>query len=150
MTPTLEVADLAGPLKTTYLLDEAGPGVNRIVWDLRFDPPSATTQTLVGNVKRQIDPALLRADLTDEQKAVLKKALTDLDKWGTNFRRVSEIQRTVLSIIRPGGGFYGGGGMRSMGGQAAEPGTYAVKLTVGGKTYTGKVVVRLDPMQAGK
>ena len=40
--------------------------------------------------------------------------------------------------------------MRSMGGQAAEPGTYAVKLTVGGKTYTGKVVVRLDPMQTGK
>jgi len=150
LTPTLEVADFAGPLKTTYLLDEAGPGINRIVWDLRFDPPSATTQTLVGNVKRQIDPALLRADLTDEQKTALKKALTDLDKWGANFRRVSEIQRTVLSIIRPGGGFYGGGGMRSMGGQAAEPGTYAVKLTVGGKTYTGKVVVRLDPMQTGK
>ena len=85
---TLEVADLAGPLKTTYILDEAGPGINRVVWDLRFDPPSATTQTLVGNIKRQIDPALLRTDLGDEQKAALKKALADLDKWGTNFRKV--------------------------------------------------------------
>jgi hypothetical protein len=35
-----------------------------------------------------------------------------------------------------------------MGTQAAEPGTYAVRLTVGGKTYNGKVAVRLDPIQA--
>jgi hypothetical protein len=28
----------------------------------------------------------------------------------------------------------------------AEPGAYAVKLTVNGKTYTGKVAVRQDPM----
>ena len=34
-----------------------------------------------------------------------------------------------------------------MGGQAVEPGTYAVKLTAGGKVLTGKVTVRLDPIQ---
>jgi photosystem II stability/assembly factor-like uncharacterized protein len=149
-TDTLEVSDPAGTAKTTYLLDAAGPGINRIVWDLRFDPPAQTVQTLVSNIKRQIDPALLRADLGDEQKAALKQALADLDKWGTNFRKVAEIQRTVFSIIRPGGFYGGGGGMRGgMGGQAAEPGTYTVKLTVGGKTYTSKVTVRLDPIQAG-
>ncbi len=148
-TATLEISDLASPLKTTYIIDTAGPGINRIVWDLRFDPPAATTQTLVGNIKRQIDPALLRADLTDEQKASLKQALADLEKWGTNFRKVAEIQRNVFAVIRPGGGMFGGMGMRSgMGGQVAEAGTYAVKLTVGGKTYTGKVAVRLDPIQA--
>ena len=55
----------------------------------------------------------------------------------------------MFAIIRPGGGMYGGMGMRGgMGGQVAEPGTYAVKLTVGGKTYTSKVAVRLDPIQA--
>jgi hypothetical protein len=148
-TATLEIGDLASPLKTTYIIDAAGPGINRIVWDLRFDPPAATTQTLVGNIKRQIDPALLRADLTDEQKASLKQALADLEKWGTNFRKVAEIQRNVFAVIRPGGGMFGGMGMRGgMGGQVAEAGTYAVKLTVGGKTYTGKVAVRLDPIQA--
>jgi len=31
----------------------------------------------------------------------------------------------------------------------AEPGTYAVKLKVNGKTYTTKVTVRRDPMQEG-
>jgi hypothetical protein len=148
-TATLEISDPANPLKTTYILDDAGAGINRIVWDLRFDPPATTTQTLAGNLKRQIDPALLRADLTDDQKAALKKALTDLERWGTNFRKVVEIQRSVLAVIRPGGGMFGGGGMRGgQGGQMAEPGGYVVKLTVGGKTYTGKVAVRLDPIQA--
>jgi hypothetical protein len=36
-----------------------------------------------------------------------------------------------------------------MGGQAAEPGTYLIKLTVNGQSYTGKVDVRLDPIQTG-
>jgi photosystem II stability/assembly factor-like uncharacterized protein len=146
---TLEIADPAGTGKTTYMLDDAVPGINRIAWDLRFDPPSTTTQTLVNNIKRQIDQALLRTDVTDEQKAALKQAEADLDKWGTNFRKVSEIQRNVFSIIRPGFGMYFGR-MRGMGGQNAEPGTYAVKLTLGGKTYTTTVAVRADPMLAGK
>jgi hypothetical protein len=37
-----------------------------------------------------------------------------------------------------------------MGGQGAEPGVYVVKLTVGGKTYSGKVSVRPDPIQAAQ
>jgi hypothetical protein len=37
-----------------------------------------------------------------------------------------------------------------MGGQLAEPGVYVIKLTVGGKTYSGKVSVRLDPIQAAQ
>jgi len=148
---TLEIADPSSSLKTTYILDKAAPGIVRVGWDLRFDPPAATTQTLVGNIKRQIDPALLRTDLTDEQKASLKQALADLGTYGTNFRKVAEIQRSVFAILRPGGGFFGGGGMRGgMGGQVAEPGTYAVKLTVGGKTFTSKVAVRLDPLLSGK
>ncbi|MEN6560014.1 MAG: hypothetical protein ABFD52_04485 [Acidobacteriota bacterium] len=147
---TLEIADPAGALKTTFLLEGAGPGINRLAWDLRFDPTAATVQSLVLNIKRQIDTALLRAGLADEQKASLKQALADLDRWGTNFRKVAEIQRRVLAVILPGGGMYGGMGMRGMGGPQAEPGTYTVKLTVGGKAYAGKVAVRLDPMLEGK
>ena len=143
---TLEISDPAGTAKTTYILDDARAGINRVAWDLRFDPPPATATTMAGTLKKQIDTALLRTDLTAEQKAALQKAMADLDKYGTNFRKVSEIQRTVMPILRPGAGFYGS--MRGgMGGQQVEPGTYVVKLTAGGKTLTGKVVVRLDPIQ---
>jgi photosystem II stability/assembly factor-like uncharacterized protein len=146
---TMEIYDVSGgPVKTTIILDAAEPGVNRVAWDLRFDPPPATTETLVTNLKRQIDPALSRTDLSEEQKAALKKALADLDKWGTNFRKVSEIQRSVFDILGRSGMFAGSGRRGMSGGQTAEPGTYAIKLTAGGKTVSGKVAVRLDPMLA--
>ncbi len=147
---TLEIADPVSPsTKTTFILDAAEPGINRVVWDLRFDPPAATTKTLVSSIRGQAEPALQRADLTDEQKAGLKAALADLDKWEANFRKVSEIQRRVFSIIRPGGGMFGMGMRGGLGGRPAEPGLYPVTLTAGGKTYTGKVAVRLDPIQSG-
>ena len=49
------------------------------------------------------------------------------------------------------GGFGGGGGMRGggFGANVAEPGVYAVKMTVNGKTLTGKLTVRQDPMLGG-
>ncbi len=145
---TLEITDATGALKTTFILDAAEAGINRIVWDLRFDPAAGVVQTMATGLKRQIEQALPRTDLTDEQKAALKKAAADLDKAGPNFRKVTEIQRAVFSIIRGGMQFGGGGGRGGMGGGAfAEPGAYAVKLTVNGKTLTTKVYARLDPMQ---
>jgi photosystem II stability/assembly factor-like uncharacterized protein len=146
----LEISDPTGTAKTTYLLDGLEPGIGRIAWDLRFDPPAATVSTLVSNLKRQIEPALLRTDVTDDQKAELKLALADLEKHGANFRKVMDIQRAVYAVIQPGRGQFGGGFRGGMGGQMAEPGTYAVKLTVNGKSYTGKVAVRLDPIQTAK
>jgi photosystem II stability/assembly factor-like uncharacterized protein len=148
---TLEITDVTGNLKTVYSLEDAGPGITRIAWDLRFDPPAATVQNMASNLKRQIETALERPELTDEQKAELKKAAEDVDKVGSNFRKYQDIQMRVMSIIRGAMGYGGGGGFRGrgMGGQTAEPGTYLVTLTVNGQTFTGKVDVRLDPIQAG-
>jgi len=71
-----------------------------------------------------------------------------VDKAGTNYRKVLEVQRTVFGIIRGGMSYGGGRGMG--GGAAAEPGAYLVKLTVNGKTLTTKVTARLDPIQAAR
>jgi photosystem II stability/assembly factor-like uncharacterized protein len=46
----------------------------------------------------------------------------------------------------PAGGVGGGGGgFRGRGGATALPGTYTVKLTAGGKSYTQPLVVKMDP-----
>jgi hypothetical protein len=47
---------------------------------------------------------------------------------------------------QPAGGQPGGGGGRGGfgGGPAVEPGTYLLKLTVGGKDYTQKLIVEAD------
>ncbi len=143
---SLEIMDITGNLKTTYLLDEAEAGIGRIEWDMRFDPPEATIKNMIANLKSQIDSALDRSDLSAEQITILKKASSDLDRIGMNYRKYQDIQRQIMSIIRGGMRFGGGFGGRAGGGQMAEPGTYLVKLTVNGKTYTGKVMVRSDPM----
>jgi len=149
---TLEIADAAGNLKTTYILDAAEAGINRVAWDLRFDPPAQTVQGMVTTLKNQLQTALLRSDLTAEQKTALQKAQSTLEQFGTNFRKVMEVRRSVTPIIGGGmppylAGAMGMGGRGMAAGQLAEPGTYLVKLTAGGKTYTGKVSVRLDPIQ---
>jgi photosystem II stability/assembly factor-like uncharacterized protein len=143
---TLEITDATGQLKTTYLLDNAEPGLTRILWDFQFDPPEATIQTAAAGAKRQIETMAQRVELSVEQKAAVQEAMKKFDTVGSNYRKIQEIQAGIMSLINPGMGQFGGG--RRMGGLQAEPGTYAVKLTVNGKTTIGKVVVRLDPIQA--
>jgi hypothetical protein len=142
----LEITDATGQLKTTYLLDDAEPGLTRILWDFQFDPPEATIKTAADGAKRQVEAMLQRAELSAEQKAAVQEAMKKFDTAGSNYRKIQEIQTGILTLMNPGMAQFGGG--RRMGGLQAEPGTYAVKLTVNGKTTIGKVVVRQDPIQA--
>jgi photosystem II stability/assembly factor-like uncharacterized protein len=152
---TVEITD-GDQLKTTYVLDDGRPGVNRIAWDMRWDPSASLTQSTASNAKSQIEQALGRTGLTADQKAVLEENLALVAKYTTNYRKLTEIMREIADLVRPAGtGIFagGGGGTGRMGGLAglqAGPGTYVVKLTVNGKTTTGKITVRLDPIQAGQ
>lgn len=150
---TVEITDISGQRKTTYILDEEGPGITRIAWDFRFDPSQTSVQQIAGPLRKQLEAASQRKDLTPEQRDLLMRSLTRLDKFGTNYRKVMEVQRSVGPLLGGGGrggGFGGGfGGFVGAGSPMAEPGTYAVKLTVNGKTSVGTVTVRLDPIQSG-
>ncbi len=156
---TIEISDVTGTLKTTYILDSAEPGIDRLAWDFRFDPAAPLVQQTAANLRRQLEQAAQRQDLNAEQKELLQKSLKQLDQFGTNYRKVTEIQRSVGALLGGGGrggfggggaGFAGGGmGFGGAGGGMAEPGTYSVKMTVNGKTSTGTISVRLDPIQTG-
>ncbi len=148
---TLEITDPTGQRKTVFVLDDAGPGINRIAWDFRFDPSAQQVQALAGNLRGQLEAAGQRKDLTAEQRDLLQQSLKQLDQFGTNYRKVMEIQRNIGLITNPGGGRGGGGGMGfggfGGGSLSAGPGTYVVKLTVNGKTSVGAFIVRADPIQ---
>jgi photosystem II stability/assembly factor-like uncharacterized protein len=148
---TLEISD-GDQLKTTYILDGGAAGLNRIVWDMRFDPTPQLVQAGADTLKGQIEQALKRADLKPEEKARLEKSLAALAQFRTNARKIADLRRDVAELIRPAGAQGLGGGMPpgmapAGGGTQAEPGTYIVKLTVNGKTTTSRITVRLDPMQ---
>jgi hypothetical protein len=56
-----------------------------------------------------------------------------------------EIQQNLFQSFGMGfGGSVGGRGL--VGDQLADPGVCIVKMTVDGKTLTGKITVRQDPM----
>ncbi|MDP2915893.1 MAG: hypothetical protein Q8O91_10625 [Candidatus Aminicenantes bacterium] len=148
---TIEISDITGVNKTVFSIENNESGIHRLVWDLRWDPPAATVQNSITNAKRQLETAGQRAELTAEQKAILQNAVKQMDAAGTNYRKVTEIQRSAMEALGLGGGmgFGGGGGFGGrggMGGMTAEPGVYLVKMTVGDKTLTGKITVRQDPM----
>jgi photosystem II stability/assembly factor-like uncharacterized protein len=147
---TIEITD-GDQRRATYLLDEAKPGIGRIVWDLRWDPSASVVQTTLNNTKSQIEQALKRADLKPDQKAALERALAQLARYGSNYRKVTDVARDVADLIRPAGtSGPGAGGTGRFGGAQAEPGAYFVKMTVNGRTTTTRIVVRLDPIQAAQ
>ncbi|MBN1939555.1 MAG: hypothetical protein JW843_08210, partial [Candidatus Aminicenantes bacterium] len=143
---TLEISDPTGTQKTVYLLDDIEPGITRLLWDFAWDPPEATIQTAASSLKTQLDNAAKSTELTADQKSVISDALKDLEKAAGNYRKINDIRQKVMPLL--GRGMYFGGGRRGFGGLSAVAGTYTVKLTVGDKTVSGKVTVRLDPLQS--
>ena len=151
---TIEITDVTGLQKATYTIDDPKIGINRLIWDFRFDPAPSMVPGAISAMKAQITTIAGRGELNDEQRAAVQDALKQFDAVGANYRKAQEIQQNVMLMLGMGGGagFGGGGGMGGRGGMGAsvaDPGVYAVKMTVGGKTLAGKVTVRQDPMLDG-
>ncbi|MGB2844370.1 MAG: hypothetical protein WBC02_05915 [Candidatus Aminicenantaceae bacterium] len=141
---SIEITDVTGELKTTFSLKNPEAGVNRLMWDMQFDPTPEQLKQRLTQMQQMMDRILQRPEVEEEQKEAVKKALEQLKQEGLTYREAMAIQRKAFESIGFGGFMrrYG----RGMGAAIAEPGTYAVKITVNGKTYTGKVFVRKDPM----
>jgi len=147
----VEITDVTGDLKTTFAVKDAKAGVNRLMWDMRFDPSPKDLKQSLTQMQQMMERMLQRPEVEEEAKKAVQEALEQLKQPGLTYREAMEIQRKAFESM----GF--GGAMRFMRGRfgrgarapIAEPGTYAVKLTVNGKTYTGKASVRRDPMLEG-
>jgi hypothetical protein len=142
----IEIVDATGELKTKYSLKEAKAGINRLMWDMLFDPPAAQLKQNLTQMQQMMDRILQRQEVEEEPKKIVQEALEQLKKPGLSYREAADIQRKAFESIGFGGFMRFRGRGRGRGATEAEPGTYAVKLSVNGKTYTGKVQVRRDPM----
>lgn len=139
----VEVADATGKLKTTYTLKDAHAGLNRLMWDMRFDPEEREMKQQISQMQNMMDRILGRPEVEEEQKKIVAKALEELKQEGLSFREAQAIQQKAFDAIGFGGYMRRGMGR---GAAVAEPGSYAVRLTVNNNTYTGTVAVRRDPM----
>lgn len=142
-----EITDFTGNFKKTYSV-KAEPGINRLHWDMRYDPSREQYKQFNEQLSRNIERSIQRA--SGEQLSQLQQLKKQLQKAGADPTRLTEISnkmREVFGRRRFFGGRRGRGGLR---GTPAEPGEYLVKMTVNGKTYTGKIVIRRDPLIEGK
>jgi len=107
-------------------------------------------QQSIEQMRTRMDQILQRPEVEELAKKTVQKALEELNQEGLSYREAQAIQQKAFETIGFGGGGMRFGGRGGPGGAAsAGPGTYGVKLTVNGKTYTGTVTVRLDPLQEG-
>jgi photosystem II stability/assembly factor-like uncharacterized protein len=143
---SIEITDATGKLKTTFSVKNAEAGINRLMWDMQFDPTPKQLSPRLSNMRRMMERILQRPEVEAEAKKTVKKALEQINKKGITYREAMAIQSRAYEAI----GFGGRGGFRGrgrMGSGGAVPGSYAVKLTVNGKSYTGTISIRQDPMR---
>ena len=135
------IADKEGRVvrRLTRVLDEAG--LNRIAWNLQYDPPADAgggrggrgggagggRGGRGGGAGGAVDTTAANAG-PDSALAVFRAQ-----------RRAAAEDESAPQGGRGGGGFGGGGGIDAL------PGTYTVTLLVEGKRYTKNVEVSLDP-----
>ena len=141
----IEITDATGNLKTTFPVKDPQAGINRLIWDMRFDPPASQLKQNIDQMQQMMDRILGRQEVEEAQKKIVDAALEKLKEPGISFREAQAIQREAFEAI----GFGQFGRMmrfgRGGGATVAEPGTYAVKLTVNGKTHSSTITVRNDP-----
>jgi photosystem II stability/assembly factor-like uncharacterized protein len=123
-----------GAIIDYYLKSAAtGPVVIEIL-----DPSGATFRRYASDDPRPlVNPDALAVSLLWAPSPQAMPASAGMHRWVWDFRPTPA----------PGGGRggRGGGGGGRGGAPAAQPGTYTVKLTVDGKSYTQPLVVKVDP-----
>jgi photosystem II stability/assembly factor-like uncharacterized protein len=147
-TIEIEITDATGNLKTTYSIKDAEAGMNYLMWDMKFDPSPKEMKQAITQMQQMMGRILQRPEVEEKAKKTVQEAQEKLKPPGLTYRQAQAIQMQAFESI----GFSGAArymrGRFGRGVQApiAEPGTYAVKLTVNGNTSIGEVSVRKDPM----
>jgi photosystem II stability/assembly factor-like uncharacterized protein len=145
----LEVSDITGK-HTRRLAVSNEPGVNRALWDLRFDPTDAQRKRFRKQMAESFEKLLAIPNLADiqrgwieEQKTAFEGATTD-EELNAVFDALQQHFRYERSLRQVLGGraLFGG----RLAGRRAEPGQYSVTMQVGSQTYANTITVRQDPM----
>ena len=104
------------------ILDPAGEVIRRYASDDKITPVNPDTLSIPVSWVRTAEPL---------------SSAAGMHRWIWDLRPTPP--------ARPAGGGGGGGGFGRGGVSAVLPGTYTVKLAVGGKSYTQPLIVKMDP-----
>jgi len=139
--PGLEISCLSGTEEFTTTVDDS-PGISRYRWDMHFNPSEQQQKNFLKRMER-IFKQLKERGGRDQQKRP-----DQLYKAFKKAETIDELNRIRQQLIDEFGRFARGRDffVRPLQGPPAGPGVYRVKLVVDGKTYTGILKIRADPM----
>jgi len=123
-----EIADVSGA-NTATIIVPARHGVNRLPWNMNFDPSPEMTAAM--------------------QQAQGRGAGGGREGGGQAAGPGGRGEGGAAQFVGGGGrGGRGGGRAGTIGpqGELAPPGEYRVTMTANGKTYTSRLIIRADPM----
>jgi photosystem II stability/assembly factor-like uncharacterized protein len=137
-TPTLEISDMSGRSTFTAPL-ETEPGIHRFRWERHFDPEPLTDEQ-VARATQVFESVLETASF----------ARREVERAYDRFQRAETALEQLLAtetLLNP----YLETGLspQEFGVPVAGPGTYKLKLTVDGKSYTSTLTIRVDPLLSG-
>jgi hypothetical protein len=134
----IEIVDVTGENKRTYSVD-AAEGINRIMWDMSFDPTEQEVERLISRLPRQIERMMDRVSSKDRKR--LEEIGEEIEKAGVDVDKINELMGEMFELA--GYGSRRGGALR---GDSAPSGVYLVKMTVNGNTYSSSITLRDDPL----
>ena len=120
-----EIANITGTQRRT-LTAPARAGINRLEWNMSYDPSPE-------------DVAAFREQQQRQQEQAAARGINPAEAGRGGQGRGGQ---------GGGGGGRGRGGAGGPQGEAAPPGEYRVTMTVNGQSYTTRLLVRADPMLA--
>jgi photosystem II stability/assembly factor-like uncharacterized protein len=139
----VEIADVTGERKRTIVASNE-PGIHRAWWDLRFDASQQQRQQFAARLERALERLPRLPGMGSEERALVAQSASDLKSAKTDAQLSSIWQKLVDGLGEVDGARQALG--QRLVGPEAEPGEYQVRLLVEGKTYTGKLLLRADPV----
>jgi hypothetical protein len=137
----LVISGLDQSMTRTVLLD-GSPGIGRYRWDMRFDPTELQRKSFVKRMENIF--SLLQNQVEGKEKERLDHLHQEFRKAETT-DEYNDVLQAVMQEFRSyatSRAFF----MRPLQGQEAGPGIYTLKMTLHGKSYSGLVAIRDDPM----
>jgi photosystem II stability/assembly factor-like uncharacterized protein len=139
----IEITDVTGQRRRS-IAGSVEPGIHRAWWDLRFDASPQQRQAFVTRLERSLERIARLPGVTAEIKTLVTQSANDF-KFAKNDAQLNATWQKLFDALEDVDGGRAALGAR-LGGAEAEPSEYQVRLTVEGKTYTGKITLRADPI----
>ena len=143
----IEISDFSGQHKRT-LFAPGEPGINRVRWNLRFDPTDTQKRRFIRQLQTLLDRTSNMQSLSTYQQDWIKQARGLLKTVKTD-KDLNQIREDLFDEF---------GGIRALRrafgsplqGVPVDPGDYLIRMTVDGKTVQGAITVREDPILKGR